>query len=184
MEKIYKSEISDSFIIGNEYYPFYQYDVYNEDNNVFIRHVEVINKYACYGLPYSEIVDRDGNGFADVQSCIDYLKEVAQSVNGIDSAQAAIRLESKKYKKRIADGVKMSRDLMSELRVNSSFNNLPRSVNKEIETKLEKVKTNIDRGWWVTAKEELDLVIPSGYLTQELWDRINLTITNYINDNY
>lgn len=183
MEKIYKSDISDNFVIGEEYFPYYQYEAYSEGNNVFIKHLE-FDKYALFKQPFNKIQDKDGNSFATVSDCVEYLVDVVgDSVNDTPENNA-IKIESRIYIKRIADGRKMSRDLMSELRVNSKALNLPRAVNKEIETKLEKVKLNIDRGWWVTAKEELDLVVVDGFLTQDLFDKVNLTITNYIAANY
>lgn len=183
MEKIYKSEYSDNFIIGNVYFPIYEYKVYNEGDFIFIEHLE-LEKFAIYRQDFKRITDKDGNTFATVQDCLDYLIDIAGDPVNDTPTNCEIKIESKLYLKRIADGRKMSRDLMSELRVNSKTNGLPRSVNKAIETKLEKVKLNIDRGWWVTAKEELDLLTIDAYFTQELFDRINLTITNYIAANY
>lgn len=98
--------------------------------------------------------------------------------------ESAIKAEVRLYTKRIKDGRKLSKNLMSELRLNSKKNNLPREVNAYIESKLDKVKINIDRGWWVTALEELESITIENYFTQELYDRIHATITEYILNNY
>lgn len=92
--------------------------------------------------------------------------------------------EADRYIERIQDGLMMSINLMAELRVSSVQLNLPREVNKYIEDKLNKVKINIDRGWWVTALEELESTIVEGYFTQELYDRLHVAISDYILINY
>ena len=73
---------------------------------------------------------------------------------------------------------------MSELRLNSLENDFPRIVNKTIEDEFMKVTEAVERGWWITAKEECEIVVVGGYVSQELYDRIYLTITNYILENY
>jgi len=183
MDKIFKSEYSDNFIIQNDYFPIYEYKAYNQGDSIFIEHLE-LHKFALYNLDYRNILDEKNNHFDNVQDCLSYLIDVIGDPINDSEQKNAIKIESKLYIKRITDGRKMSRDLMSELRVNSKGKNLPRVVNKSIEQKLEKVKLNIDRGWWVTAKEELDLLTIDAYFTQDLFDRINLTITTYISENY
>jgi hypothetical protein len=88
------------------------------------------------------------------------------------------------YENRQFDGMKSLNLLMAELRLNSVQNNYPREVNKSIETAFEGVINSIQLGWWVTAKEKCELVPVAGYVTQQLWDRIYLTITQYIAANY
>ena len=88
------------------------------------------------------------------------------------------------YLKRIEDGQLMSIYLMSELRLESVINGYNRDVNRYIEIKLDKVKINIDRGWWVTALETLENIVVESYFTQELYDKLHNTITNYILINY
>lgn len=183
MENIYKSDYSDKFIIQDEYFPLYEYKVYKEGENVFIKHLEV-DKFAVFKLHYSAVRDKSGAAFNSVDSCVDYLINVVGDPVNDTEDKNLIKIESKIYLKRISDGVKMSRDLMSELRVNSKVNALPRAVNKYIEEKLERVKTNIDRGWWVTALEELESTTVESYFTQDLYDRIHLTLTEYIAENY
>ncbi len=92
--------------------------------------------------------------------------------------------EKIKYNQRIEDGKELSIQMMSELRLNSINLNLPREVNKYIEEKLDLVKLNIDRGWWISAKEEMEVVVVESYLTQDLYDRIMGYITEYIDNNY
>ena len=131
-------------------------------------------------------------GIYDLDKFIDYNYNIVDilplldkyRIKEIEYELSPIDLEAEKYQQRIDDGIQMSINLMSELRVNSKVNNLPRQVNDYIEQKLEKVKTNIDRGWWVTALEELEQVTVESYFTQELYDRLYNTITTYIAENY
>ena len=88
------------------------------------------------------------------------------------------------YEKRQRDGLQSLNLMMAELRLNSIQNNYPREVNKSIEEAFSGVINAIQLGWWVTAKEKCELVVVEGYITQDLWDRIYGTITNYIAANY
>ena len=88
------------------------------------------------------------------------------------------------YEKRRNDGLIALNKLMSELRLLSKMNGSPREVNKSIENAFDKVTKNIMIGWWITAKEECELVPVGGYVTQELWNRIYNTINSYISENY
>lgn len=95
-----------------------------------------------------------------------------------------IEVEAKKYYKRQEDGREAVNNLMAELRLNAKVNNYPRIVNKTIEDAFMKVTESVERGWWITAKEECELVVVGGYVTQELWDRIYTTINDYILTSY
>lgn len=92
--------------------------------------------------------------------------------------------EKQKYDQRVLDGQNAYLMLMAELRLNSKHNNLPREVNKYIEEKLESVRIQVVSGQWISAREKLDLVVVEGYLTQELYDKIQLKIDTYILENY
>lgn len=94
------------------------------------------------------------------------------------------KTESLKYEQRQKDGLVAINNLMSELRLNSIQHNYPREVNKSIEIAFESVTKNILLGWWISAKEECELVQVQGYVTQGLKDRIYNTITTYISNNY
>lgn len=95
-----------------------------------------------------------------------------------------IELEKYRYDKRTKDGCDAYLTLIAELRIYALENNQDRSVNKEIERRLEMVKSQVCMGQWISAKEYLQEVEISGPLTQELWNRINNTLTNYITTNY
>lgn len=100
---------------------------------------------------------------------------------GVDLLKQEIELY---INKRMQDGLKAFVSLMAELRLYSMANSLPRDVNKYIEEKLRKVRNEVILGQWVSGKEMLDEVVVEGYLTQELWDRVNTVITDYIAANY
>lgn len=183
MEKIYQSDIAESFILNNELYPLTEYTVTKEGDNIFIKHREV-ERSLLHKQPFTEICKKDNSTFETVDECYNYLKDAIEDINGETEEDTAIRTEVRLYTKRIKDGRKLSKNLMSELRLNSKKNQLPREVNAYIETKLDKVKLNIDRGWWVTALEELESTTVELYFTQDLYDRIHLTISTYISENY
>jgi hypothetical protein len=96
-------------------------------------------------------------------------------------------IEKAFYLKRQEDGKDAINTLMSELRLmalNSPDPIAAREANRQIEIAFEKVTQNILLGWWITAKEQCELVTVSGSVTQQLKDRIYSTITTYIADNY
>ena len=95
-----------------------------------------------------------------------------------------IKDEAERYVQRQLDGVNAVNSLMSELRLNSIVNNYPRVVNKTIEDSFKKVTHNILIGWWVSAKEECEVVQVNDFVTQALKDRIMNTIVAYIEVNY
>lgn len=105
-------------------------------------------------------------------------------VDSEDAMSELIALEVIRYRKRKEDGISMYFNMMSELRLNSIANNYPRIVNATIEETFKLVREYIVDGQWITAKEKCELVVVSGYITQELYDRIYTTITNYIALNY
>lgn len=92
--------------------------------------------------------------------------------------------EKLRYDQRVKDGQEAYLMLMAELRLKSKQENLPREINKFIEEKLEFVKSQVINGQWISAREKLDLVVVEGYLTQELYDRIQLKLDTYISENY
>jgi len=130
---------------------------------------------------YEDFTNKEGVSFS-IQEVVNEIDKL--NLNEFEYTKTDIELESDLYEKRILDGVEMSKNLMAELRVNSKVNNYPRAVNKYIEEKLDKVKTNIDRGWWITALEELEVVTVDSYFSQELYDRVHATISGYISLNY
>lgn len=96
----------------------------------------------------------------------------------------SINIEVLNYEKRQRDGLNAVNNLMSELRLNAIKNNYPREINKSIELAFENVTRNILLGWWISAKEECELVQIQGYVTQGLKDRVYNSITTYISNNY
>ena len=91
-----------------------------------------------------------------------------------------ILIEKAKYDKRKSDGVDAYLMLMAEFRLIGQ----PRSVNKNIENQLQTVRDEITNGQWISALEEIEDINPSGDLTTEIYDRIHLSITTYIDNNY
>jgi hypothetical protein len=92
--------------------------------------------------------------------------------------------EIEKYNKRQYDGKVAIIQMMSELRLNSIVNNLPRSVNKEIESRYWDVVVAINNGWWITAKERAEIVIVADVVTQSFYDNVLEKINSYIALNY
>ena len=136
-----------------------------------------------------------GQDFNSKQSASEYeLKAHTELVNCINSLFGSDlysvnknSLEHSLYIKRQKDGQDAVSALMSELRNSAKLNpnqDLARAINRGIELAFEKVTQNVLLGWWVTAKEQCELVSIGGYVTQQLWDRIYSTITQYINQNY
>ena len=183
MEKIYKSKRTANFIINGFYYPLYQYRVLNNGDFIDIKHIE-LQQNIYTKQSYRGFVKEDGTTFENVNDCVNYIRDVISEPISTTPIQEQINLEKDLYKKRVRDGQDMSAALMAELRVMSIANNLPREVNKFIEEKLERVKINVDRGWWITALEELEAQQPISFFTQDLYNRIHDTISNYIAENY
>ncbi len=84
------------------------------------------------------------------------------------------------YDKRKEDGINAYLMLAAEFRVSSN----PREVVKLIEDKLELVRNEIINGQWITAREKLEEVAISAEFTQEIYDRLHLSLTTYITENY
>lgn len=183
MIKIIRSIKTGNFIIDKTYYELHQYTVVNDGDYIDIKHIEL--DYNLYTKQiYSGFVKEDGSTFVDVNECISYLRFIIAEPLIENEIDEQLDIEKNLYRKRVRDGKEMSMSLMAELRVMSKVNNYPREVNRYIEDKLDKVKINIDRGWWVTALEELEATIPMSFYTQELYNRIHLTISTYIKENY
>lgn len=110
-------------------------------------------------------------------------KSQADQLDFISSVNP-VELEKFRYDKRVKDGCDAYLNLMAEMRLFAQANNQDRSINKEIERRLEMVKSQVCLGQWISAKEYLLEVEISGPFTQELWDQINDMITIYITNNY
>lgn len=136
-----------------------------------------------------------GNNFSSLAQANEYQayahQELVNCINGYfeqDLYQVNQNsIEQSLYLKRINDGEKAVNALMSELRNSAKLSPDPeaaRTINRNIELAFEKVTQNVLWGWWVTAKEQCELVPIQGYVTQALWDRVYNTITEYISENY
>lgn len=95
-----------------------------------------------------------------------------------------LKQEVSKYRQRITDGVEFIATVTAELRINSVDNELPRSINQEIQATFSEVMSALSYGLWISAKEKCELITIEGNVTQELWDRIYNTITDYIAVSY
>lgn len=110
--------------------------------------------------------------------------EWQQYVSYMSAVESSIDVEYQRYVKRKTDGERAFLMLMSELRLYAIANNQDRSVNRDIENRLEEVKSQVIEGQWISALEKLEEVEVAGALTQELYDRIHLALTTYIAENY
>lgn len=145
---------------------------------------EEIRDIAFYGNGFQtkhHISEHEIYAHTELVNCINsYFGQDIYQVN-------ANSLEHSLYIKRQKDGQDAVSSLMSELRNAAKLNpdqDQARAINRSIENAFEKVTQNVLLGWWVTAKEQCELVPIGGYVTQQLWDRIYNTITQYINHNY
>jgi hypothetical protein len=98
----------------------------------------------------------------------------------VDPGTAEIYAEKLKYEQRAKDGMGAYLKLMAEFRVA----NTPREVNRHLENELETVRNEVSNGQWISALEKLDDITPQGHLTQEIYDKIHLSLTTYIDNNY
>lgn len=97
-----------------------------------------------------------------------------------DPGTKEILNEKIKYERRQKDGVSAYLTIMAEFRLNET----PRSVNKNLENKLRTVRDELINGQWITALEQLDEITPQGDLTDEIYDRIHLSIDTYIQNKF
>lgn len=90
-----------------------------------------------------------------------------------------------KYKEdRVKDGQQEYLLMTSYLRLNAITNNIPRSVNREIELAFLQVMDAVWKGQWISAKEFCEDVVVTTNVTQSLKDQILNIINNYISANY
>lgn len=102
----------------------------------------------------------------------------------IDYVAIAKKAEYELYVKRREDGIRMFLELISELRLVSKANSLPREWLRELEGIFEKVQRAVESGQWKTAQEECELIPVDGLVTQQLYDRIYNAIVSYIATSY
>lgn len=91
-----------------------------------------------------------------------------------------ILVEKQKYDKRLIDGMDAYLILIAEFRISG----LTRDIIKALENQLESVRNEITNGQWITGLEKLEEISTSTELTQEIYDRLHLSLTTYINNNY
>ena len=88
--------------------------------------------------------------------------------------------EKLKYHQRKPDGIDAYLSIAAEFRLSP----LSRDVRKSLETQLEAVRNELVNGQWITSLEKLEECTVIGNLTQEIYDRLHLSLTTYISANY
>lgn len=108
--------------------------------------------------------------------------DLLSAVMVFEDPEDPILIEKAKYDIRRRGGIDAYLLLMAEFRLAEQ----PRNVNQFLEDQLEVVRNEITNGQWITALEKLEEItpVPSGDLTQEIYDRLHLSITTYIDNNY
>ena len=93
---------------------------------------------------------------------------------------AEVYTERLKYEQRKIDGVNAYLNIAAEFRLSP----LSRDIRKNLESRLEAVRNELVNGQWITSLEKLEECTVTGNLTQEIYDRLHLSLTTYITNNY
>ena len=94
----------------------------------------------------------------------------------------ALQHEAELYKKRQCDGVTAYAEISAEFRLAKLSGVISEGTHSYIEKTLITVRNEVLSGQWMSARTELELIGIS--IGQELYDRLHLQLTNYINENY
>ena len=97
-----------------------------------------------------------------------------------DPNTLAIFNEKLKYYERTPDGLDAYLNIAAEFRLCG----LSRDIRKSLENQLEAVRNELVNGQWVTSLEKLEECGITTELTQEIYDRLHLSLTTYISANY
>lgn len=91
--------------------------------------------------------------------------------------------ETELYKKRTQDGINAYAEISAEFRLAKLSGTITEEAHAHIERMLTPVRNEILAGQWMSGLKELEL-IGSELIGQQLYNRLHLQISNYINENY
>lgn len=94
----------------------------------------------------------------------------------------ALQLETELYKKRQIDGGDAYAEISAEFRLAKLSGQITEAQHVAVETALIPVRNEVLAGQWISALTMLENTGVS--VGVELYDRLHLQITNYINENY
>ena len=94
----------------------------------------------------------------------------------------ALQLETELYKKRQIDGGDAYAEISAEFRLAKLSGQITEAQHGAVETALIPVRNEVLAGQWISALTMLENTGVS--VGVELYDRLHLQITNYINENY
>ena len=98
-------------------------------------------------------------------------------------AKEQLRKETEMYKKRTQDGINAYAEISAEFRLAKLSGTITEEAHAHIERALIPVRNEVLAGQWLSGLKELKL-IGSEAIGQQLYDRLHLQISNYINENY
>jgi len=110
------------------------------------------------------------------------IESITQAEIDADLMNNALQLEAELYKKRQCDGVDSYAEISAEFRLAKLSGVISEGTHSYIEKTLITVRNEVLSGQWMSARTELELIGTS--IGQELYDRLHLQLTNYINENY
>jgi hypothetical protein len=110
------------------------------------------------------------------------VESITQAEIEADLMNNALQLEAELYKKRQCDGVNSYAEISAEFRLAKLSGVISEGTHSFIEKTLITVRNEVLSGQWMSARAELELIGTS--IGQELYDRLHLQLTNYINENY
>lgn len=104
-------------------------------------------------------------------------------ISAEEQQQQAIEAETERYKQRIADGTEYYAKISAEFRLAKLSGAITNEAHKGIEVTLMPVRNEVLAGQWLTAQSNLT-TIGSSVIGVELYDRLQLELSNYIAENY
>ena len=163
--------LSNNLHGGNYTTEFLEKYKYKEINNQ-----HVIDWNLTEVLPGDNLHEPFWNGLEWIESAT--AEEISQT-----QLDELIENEKQAYIKRAQDGQEAYATISAEFRLAKLSGTITEEAHAFIEKLLIPVRNEVLAGQWMSALKELEL-IGSEAIGQQLYDRLHLQISNYINENY
>lgn len=106
------------------------------------------------------------------------------NIESLTDDELASLMEFENYRKREADGVEFVRKISSDLRIAGLRAGEDRNNTKAIQNLLNPIILHLQKGWWISAREDIELIATDTVFTVELKNQIIASMDAYISNNY
>ena len=165
-----------SRILNNEFQGFYTNDFIEQNQDKIINGQLASEWQLTELLPNPQLQNPIWNGTEWIEGLTP--EEISEQ-----TARQKKETETQLYIKRTNDGINAYAEISAEFRLAKLSGTITEETHAHIERVLIPVRNEVLAGQWISGLRELELIGREA-IGQQLYDRLHLQMSNYINENY